>query len=87
MLDPFLPGRNIEAVPLLMTYCQPHLERTGRKVTATHEVEGFGMCSDCFRGRPIRGEEEHGGFARVQIPSGFLRVRTGRPLKIASGSR
>lgn len=31
-------------------YCQPHLERTGEEVIATHNVNGEPFCGSCYLG-------------------------------------
>lgn len=40
--------------------CQPHLERTGRKVVADRVIEGTPFCKMCFEGRPIDSVESLG---------------------------
>lgn len=40
--------------------CQPHLERTGRKVLADRVIEGTPFCKMCFEGRPIDSVESLG---------------------------
>jgi len=47
-----------------MQVCQPHLERTGKKVPAFK----MSMCFDCWSGQPIyRSEIQHFGKAEVEV--------------------
>jgi hypothetical protein len=39
-------------------FCGPHLARTGKRIPATHEVNGERMCAACFGGQAIRPEEQ-----------------------------
>jgi hypothetical protein len=47
-----------------MTWCEPHLERTGARIPAAVIVDNLPMCQACFDGRPIRREIEMSGRSR-----------------------
>jgi len=42
-------------------FCAVHLRRAGIEVPATAVIEGEAMCTDCFKGKAIRPEEEYLG--------------------------
>jgi hypothetical protein len=42
-------------------FCAPHRERLRVRVRASETVEGTPLCRNCFRGAPVRANEEFGG--------------------------
>jgi hypothetical protein len=60
-------------------FCGPHFRRTGRKISAKHEVGNERMCSACFTGKAIfRTEQQGSGSQAMPRTNGKRKTAEGR---------